>query len=77
MNGTGKGRESQILQIQIADAVLAGDPIDEDAVAARCRALYKLGHKGMAKETYDRFCAAFRGLLDAEPSLSWREITLS
>lgn len=51
------------LQLKIVDSILKIDPINEEAVAIKCKILYKIGKKGLAKATFDSFSKEYRSLL--------------
>ena len=51
------------IRLKIADSILKIDPINEEAVAIKCNALYKMGKKGLAKTTFDNFAKEYKLLL--------------
>ena len=51
------------LSIGIAEALLANDPTDEQAIAIKCRALFAAGRKGQAKSTFEAFRNEYEKLL--------------
>lgn len=60
--------------LRIADIVLLHDSIDEDAVRLKCRALYHLGKKGLAKQAFDTFCAEYERLLGTPQPLMFDDL---
>ncbi len=48
------------LILRIADTMLLHDPLNEDALLAKCSVLFSEGKKGIAKSVYDRFCKEYR-----------------
>lgn len=65
------------LSLQIADVVLLLYPTEEEAVKLKCRLLYQLGHKVLSRQCYDKFCAQYMSLLDAQPDFSYEDIISS
>jgi len=47
------------LQIQIADIMFLFDPIDENAMRLKCKALCQEGKSGLSKSVYDMFCIEY------------------
>lgn len=60
--------------LRIADIVLLHDSIDEDAVQLKCRALYHMGKKGLAKQAFDTFCAEYERLLGTPQPLAFDDL---
>ena len=54
--------------VAICHALLAVDPLDEEALARLLRCLQQLGRTGEAARLYEAFCARLAQDLDAEPS---------
>jgi DNA-binding SARP family transcriptional activator len=69
-----KSKEDMMLLVNMSDMVLMYDPIDENAISIKCRALYKLGHKGLSKSIFDSFEAAYKNILDQDPNIQYRDI---
>ncbi|WP_291529346.1 hypothetical protein [Bacteroides sp. UBA939] len=42
--------------LRITDIMFLHDPLNEDALSAKCSVLFSEGKKGIAKSIYDRFC---------------------
>jgi DNA-binding SARP family transcriptional activator len=51
------------LRLKIADCILKIDPINEEALAIKCNALYVMGKKGLAKTAFDNFAKEYKLLL--------------
>lgn len=60
--------------VKLADVILSHDDIDEDAIRIKCRSLYKLGQKGLSKQSYDKFHSAYINILGEEPKLTYEMI---
>lgn len=52
--------------LRIADILFLHDPLNEEALAAKCSILFVQGKKGIAKSVYDRFCKEYRDSLGEE-----------
>ncbi|MBC6112486.1 galactose oxidase [Pedobacter fastidiosus] len=50
------------LAIQLADYVFSFDPVNEEAVILKCRALGLLGKHALAKNTFDRFVKDYQSI---------------
>ena len=61
------------LLFRIVDVILAIDCIDEDAIRLKCTLLYKMGHKGLSKQCYDKFCSDYERILNTPPEFSYEE----
>ncbi len=48
--------------IEIADAIFVFDPVNEEAMMIKCRALFILGKHSLAKSTYENFSKEFKDL---------------
>ena len=46
--------------IRLADIMFLHDPLNEEALAAKCTVLSAQGKKGIARNVYDRFCKEYR-----------------
>lgn len=60
--------------IQIADAILNYDNVNEEALENKCKALIALGRHSVAKEVYDHFSREYRSLYNADYSKSFTTI---
>ena len=53
-------RNHQDMIIRLADIMFLHDPLNEEALAAKCSVLVTQGKKGIARNVYDRFCKEYR-----------------
>ena len=53
-------RNHQDMIIRLADIMFLHDPLNEEALAAKCSVLVTQGKKGIARNLYDRFCKEYR-----------------
>lgn len=53
-------KKNNNLILRIADTMFLHDPLNEDALLAKCSILFSEGKKGIAKSVYDRFCKEYR-----------------
>lgn len=58
----------------IANTILKYDPLNEEAIIIKCKSLYSMGKKGLAKQSYDDFCKEYLNLLDAKFNVSFKDI---
>lgn len=56
-------RKNNEMVLRITDIIFLHDPLNEEALAARCSMLFAEGKKGIAKSVYDRFCKEYREAL--------------
>ena len=66
--------DSPRMQIKIADAIFANDPLNEEALSIKCVALFNSGKTGIAKNTYDKFCKEYKSLLNESYPVSFNSI---
>lgn len=52
-------RNHQDMIIRLADIMFLHDPLNEEALAAKCSVLVRQGKKGIARNLYDRFCKEY------------------
>lgn len=52
-------RNHQDMIIRLADIMFLHDPLNEEALAAKCAVLSAQGKKGIARNLYDRFCKEY------------------
>ena len=52
-------RNHQDMIIRLADIMFLHDPLNEEALAAKCAVLAAQGKKGIARNLYDRFCKEY------------------
>jgi DNA-binding SARP family transcriptional activator len=58
----------------IANTILKYDPLNEEAIIIKCKSLYDMGKKGLAKQSYDDFCKEYLSLLDAKFNVAFKDI---
>lgn len=63
------------LLLLISNTILKYGPLNEEAISLKCKSLYALGKKGLAKQSYNQFCKVYLELLDAKYDKSFNEIT--
>lgn len=56
--------------LRITDIMFLHDPLNEEALAAKCSVLFSEGKKGIAKSVYDRFCKEHRESLGEDYKVS-------
>ena len=66
-----------MLLIKIADVILLHDNIDENAIKIKCYALFGLGRKNQALQTFNKFSADYENLLAAKHNLVFEELIKS
>lgn len=69
-----KNKKSHTLLELIANTILKYDPLNEEAIIIKCKSLYALGKKGLAKQSYDDFCKEYLSLLDAKFNVAFKDI---
>lgn len=55
-----KQRHHQDMILRLADIMFLHDPLNEEALAAKCAVFSAQGKKGIARNLYDRFCKEYR-----------------
>jgi DNA-binding SARP family transcriptional activator len=55
--------DNPAIQLKVADALLKMDSIHEEAIEIKCRALVKMGKKGLAKTHFESFKREYKNLL--------------
>ena len=51
---------------RIADTMFLHDPLNENALSAKCHVLYENDRKGLAKKVYDKFAKEYEEMLGEE-----------
>lgn len=67
-----KGNDS--LGLRIADTIFLHDPLNEEALSAKCSILYNRKMKGIAKNVYDKFCKEYNESLGERYKISFADI---
>ena len=60
--------------VRAADTIFQHDYLNEDALKAKCRVLYKQGKTGLAKSCFDNFCSDYKKDIGMEYPMSFKEI---
>ena len=60
--------------LRIAEAILAHDSLDEDAIRIKCTALYSMGKKNQAKISYDAFVTEYEKILNTKPEFKFSDV---
>ena len=60
-----KGGDSDLI-LRIADVMFLHDPLNEEALVAKCKVLGAAGKKGIAKNVYDKFAKEYKEMLGEE-----------
>lgn len=55
-----KQRNHPDMILRLADIMFLHDPLNEEALAAKCAVFSAQGKKGIARNLYDRFCKEYR-----------------
>jgi two-component SAPR family response regulator len=67
-------RDNLDLRFHLAESILGLDPLNDEAFAIKCSALYYLGKKGSAKIFYDSYCREYKHLLGIDYAVSFNVI---
>lgn len=62
------------LALRIADTIFLHDPLNEEALSAKCSILYNRKMKGIAKNVYDKFCKEYNESLGEKYKPSFTDI---
>jgi two-component SAPR family response regulator len=65
---------SDDIYIDMANALLVHDPLNEDALKLKCKVLVKMGKNGLAKNTFTTFIKEYAVLFGAEYKYSFEQI---
>lgn len=69
-----KTQDDLHLLILISNVILKYDSLNEDSIALKCKSLYKLGKKGLAKQSYNQFCNEYLNMLDSKYDVPFNDI---
>ncbi len=67
-------RGCQEMVIRLADIMFLHDPLNEEALAAKCAVLSAQGKKGIARKVYARFCKEYRELMGEEYKVEFADL---
>lgn len=70
----GDGGIADDLKLRIANLIFEYDFLNEDALKAKCRILYKEGKTGIAKSVYDNFCREYSSAIGEKFHTGFRSI---
>lgn len=62
------------IKLKMTDLLFRYDPVNEIALGAKCRILYRQGKKGPAKVVFDKFCKEYAECLGSDYKHSFNEI---
>ncbi|WP_299664760.1 hypothetical protein [uncultured Polaribacter sp.] len=74
LNRIAKNQSDLRLLILIGDTILKYGPLNEEAIALKCKSLYLFGKKGLAKQQYNQFCKTYFEVLDSKYDVTFKEI---
>lgn len=63
-----------ILLVKMADTILLHDNIDEDAISIKCYALFHMGHKKQALDSFNKFVVDYESLLAEKTKLTFEDL---
>lgn len=67
-------KENDNLALKIADTIFLHDPLNEEALSAKCFILYNRKMKGIAKNVYDKFCKDYDETLGEKYKVSFTDV---
>lgn len=67
-------RNHQETVIRLADLIFLHDPLNEEALTAKCAVLSAQGKKGIARNVYDRFCKEYRNSMGEAYKVPFAEL---
>ncbi len=62
------------MNILIANTILKFSPLNEVAISLKCKGLYAIGKKGLARKSYNNFCKEYFSLLDSKFNTSFKDL---
>ncbi len=62
------------MTVCISDIIFRHDPLNDEALAAKCQVLSHQGKKGLAKRAYDRFCKEYRDSMGEDYEVAFAEL---
>ena len=65
---------SDELKIKAANTIFLHDFLNEDALRAKCRILYKQGKTGLAKSVYDNFCKDYLSSIGLKYEVGFKDL---
>lgn len=67
-------KQNDRMIFRITDTMFLHDPLNENALSAKCHVLYKNDRKGLAKKVYDKFAKEYEEMLGEEYKISFSNI---
>ena len=67
-------KKDLILLVKMADVILLHDNIDEDAISMKCYALFHMGHKKQALDSFNKFSSDYETLLAEKTKLTFEDL---
>lgn len=67
-------KQNDRMILRIVDTMFLHDPLNENALSAKCHVLYKNDRKGLAKKVYDKFAKEYEEMLGEEYKISFSNI---
>lgn len=67
-------RGQQDMVIRLSDIMFLHDPLNEEALAAKCAVLSAQGKKGIARNVYDRFCKEYRESMGEDYQVAFADL---
>lgn len=67
-------REDEEMVLRLTDIIFLHDPLNEEALSAKCAVLSSQGKKGIARNIYDRFCREYHESLDEEYKVPFSDL---
>ena len=67
-------RGHQEMVLRLADIMFLHDPLNEEALTAKCAVLSAQGKKGIARNVYDRFCKEYRESMGEEYKVEFADL---
>lgn len=68
-----QGGDSDLI-LRIADVMFLHDPLNEEALIAKCRVLCAAGKKGIAKNVYDKFAKEYKEMMGEDYKTPFSEL---
>lgn len=68
------GNISDELKVKAANTIFLHDFLNEDALRAKCRILYKQGKTGLAKSVYDNFCKDYLSSINLKYEVEFKDL---
>lgn len=69
-----KQENNEKMILRIADILFLHDPLNDEALAAKCQVLCQQGKKGVAKRMYDHFCKEYEDSMSEEYEVSFADL---